>query len=241
MRRGRSMYTSVSAAAKRSHAEGTQPKPSMTHWSRLRRSAWIFRYSSWGTLPPPALNWMASSGYSGSPVISARRLASMDFPPPAFPNTATFLTRSFAVWPRRGGTPRLSEPGSGTRSSSTGHRPPQVTLGRLLSITRGGRERKNPQRSIAQGPRWGGSGEQVREQLAELWRASERLAERSEIALIDDQRHALKAAAVIVGAEADLVRALCLALRELQELDGRPVIGRLDLRFLFDDTAAPME
>lgn len=36
-----------------------------------------------------------SSGYSGSPVISARRLASVDFPPPALPNTATFLTRSF--------------------------------------------------------------------------------------------------------------------------------------------------
>src|SRR5262245_28274983 len=89
------MYTSVSAAAKRSHAEGTQPKPSMIHWSRRRRSAWIFRYSSWGTLPPPALNWMASSGCSGSPVISARRLASVDFPPPALPNTATFLTRSF--------------------------------------------------------------------------------------------------------------------------------------------------
>src|SRR5215510_1025934 len=89
------MYTSVSAAAKRSHAEGTQPKPSMTHWSRRRRSAWIFRYSSCGTLPPPDLNWIASSGYSGSPVISARRLASVDFPPPALLNTATFLTRSF--------------------------------------------------------------------------------------------------------------------------------------------------
>src|SRR5262249_42321156 len=93
----------------------------------------------------------------------------------------------------------------------------------------------------AQGPPLGGSGKQVREQLAQLRRASERLAKRSEIALVDDQRHALEAAGVIVGAEADLVRALRLALRELQQLDGRPVIGRLDLRFLFDDTAAPME
>src|SRR5215472_5262051 len=58
----------------------------------------------------------------------------------------------------------------------------------------------NPRRSIAQGPRWGGSGEQVGEELAQLWRASERLAERSEIAFVDDQGNALEAAAVIVGA-----------------------------------------
>src|SRR5215470_5843083 len=116
VRRGRSMYTSVSAAAKRSHAEATQPKPSMTHWSRLRRSTWIFRYSSWGTLPPPALNWIASSGYSGSPVISASRRASVDFPPPALPNTATFLTRSFHYLMRS----QQQRPGDGQRERPHG-------------------------------------------------------------------------------------------------------------------------
>jgi len=43
---------------------------------------------------------------------------------------------------------------------------------------------------------------------------------------------------VVVGAEANLVGALGLAVRELQQLDGGPVVRRLDLRFLFDDTVA---
>src|SRR5882724_9121553 len=34
---------------------------------------------------------MISIGYSGSPVTAANRLASVDLPPPALPNTATFL------------------------------------------------------------------------------------------------------------------------------------------------------
>jgi hypothetical protein len=42
-------------------------------------------------LPPPALNWILSSGYNGSCVRAASRLARVDFPPPAFPNTATLL------------------------------------------------------------------------------------------------------------------------------------------------------
>src|SRR5262249_22356321 len=62
-------------------------------------SLWIFRYSSCGTLPPslsfgeyrPPRNWIISSVYSGSPVISAIRLASIDLPPPALPKTATLL------------------------------------------------------------------------------------------------------------------------------------------------------
>jgi hypothetical protein len=81
-------------------------------------------------------------------------------------------------------------------------------------------------------------GEPSRQQLAQLGRALQRRAERSEIALVDDQRHALEAAAVVVGAEANLVGALGLAVRELQQLDGGPVVRRLDLRFLFDDTVA---
>src|SRR5215471_12213398 len=94
--RGRSMYTSVSALENRSQAEAAQPKPSMIHSSRRSRSACVVRYSSCGILPPPALYWIVSSGYKGRPVIAAKRLASVDFPPPAFPNTATlFIDRGY--------------------------------------------------------------------------------------------------------------------------------------------------
>src|SRR5260221_11159322 len=84
----------------------------MIHVSWLSRSACAFRYSSWGTSPPPARNWMASSGYNGSRVSSARRLASVDFPPPAFPNTATlFMGHAPSTCPSprdaRGGRRRL--------------------------------------------------------------------------------------------------------------------------------------
>src|SRR5215468_9241260 len=216
----------------------------MTHWSRLKRSAGVHRYSSWGALPPPALNWIASSGYSGSPVISARRLASVDFPPPALPNTATFLTRSFHYLMRsqqqRPGDGQLERP----HGSALDHQLWRAKLFNGSSSSPGDTwpiALNNPWRSISARPAVSGSREQVLEQLAQLRRASERLAKRSEIALVDDQRHALEAAGVIVGAKADLVRALRFAVRELQQLDGRPVVGRLDLRFLFDDTAAPME
>jgi hypothetical protein len=72
-----------------------------------------------------------------------------------------------------------------------------------------------------------------------LGRALQRARERSEIALVDDQRHALEAAAVVVGAEANLVGEPwpCRPVK-LQQLDGGPVVRRLDLRFLFDDTVA---
>src|SRR5215472_11630 len=82
--------------------------------------------------------------------------------------------------------------------------------------------------------RW--SREQLRQELAQLGRALQRLAQRSEVALVDDQGHALETAGVVVCAEADLVRTLCLAFREFQQLDGGSMIGRLDLCFFFDDT-----
>src|SRR6266508_882708 len=66
-------------------------KAAMIHSSWRSRSACAFKYSSCGTSPPPALNWIVSSGYNGSRVRSAKRLASVDFPPPAFPNTATLF------------------------------------------------------------------------------------------------------------------------------------------------------
>src|SRR5690348_1404543 len=60
------------------------------------------------------------------------------------------------------------------------------------------------------------SGNQLLQQLAQLGRPFQRLAERDEIALVHDQGHALEAAGVVVHAEADLVRALGLAVGELQ-------------------------
>src|SRR5215213_7658762 len=82
---------SVSACANRSHADATEPKPSMIHSSRCNRSAWASKYSSCVILPPPARYWIRSRVHSGSRVMSARRLANVDFPAPALPKTATFL------------------------------------------------------------------------------------------------------------------------------------------------------
>ena len=60
----------------------------------VRSSACLFRYSSCGTSLPPARNLIVSTGYKDSPVTSANRLASVDLPAPALPNTATFLIAS---------------------------------------------------------------------------------------------------------------------------------------------------
>ena len=79
------------------HAEGTHPKPSMIQRSRARRSVCAVRYSSSGTLSPPRLYCMISTGYSGSRVISASLRDNVDLPPPAFPNTATFFIVSTAI------------------------------------------------------------------------------------------------------------------------------------------------
>jgi hypothetical protein len=88
---------------------------------------------------------------------------------------------------------------------------------------------------------WSVDSKHLLQQLAELGRALQGLPQRSEIQFIDDQRHALKTPRMVVDAEADLVRALRLAFRELQQLDRRDVVLRLDLDFLLDDPAAPME
>ena len=44
-----------------------------------------------GTLPPSTRYWIKSSGYNGNRVNPAKRLASVDFPPPVFLNTASFF------------------------------------------------------------------------------------------------------------------------------------------------------
>jgi hypothetical protein len=70
-----------------------------------------------GTLPPslssgrylPQRTWMMSRTYSGSPVISASRLDSVDLPPPALPKTATFfidISLASARAPRANKVPR---------------------------------------------------------------------------------------------------------------------------------------
>ena len=69
------------------------------------------KYCSCGTLPPPALNWIMSSGYNGSRVRSAKRLARVDFPPPAFPNTATLF-----IWHARSTCPPDAPSGSESTS-----------------------------------------------------------------------------------------------------------------------------
>src|SRR5580700_5670532 len=63
----------------------------MIHSSCPSNCAWAFKYSSSGTTSPPVLNCIMSTECKGSRVSSAKRLASVDFPPPAFPNTATLL------------------------------------------------------------------------------------------------------------------------------------------------------
>src|SRR5262245_5452003 len=66
----------------------------MIHSSCRSNCACTCKYSSCGTGSPPALNCILSNVYKGSRVSSARRLARVDFPPPAFPNTAT----RFIAW-----------------------------------------------------------------------------------------------------------------------------------------------
>ena len=59
-----------------------------------KRSRCSARYSLWGTASPPSLNCSLSMTQSGSFVISANCRAKIDFPAPAFPNTATrFMAR----------------------------------------------------------------------------------------------------------------------------------------------------
>ena len=49
----------------------------------------------------PSRNWMMSRTNSGRPVMSASRRASVDLPPPALPNTATFLMVMSSPFPAR--------------------------------------------------------------------------------------------------------------------------------------------
>src|SRR5262245_48164373 len=64
----------------------------MIHSSLRSTSAWAFANSSSGTCSPPTRNWIRSSGCRGSPVRPASLFASVDFPPPALPKTATLFT-----------------------------------------------------------------------------------------------------------------------------------------------------
>ena len=84
---------SVSALAKRSQAEATQPKPSMIQASRHNRLGMRLQVLFARNLATAGPELVMSKRYSGSRVRSAMRRASVDFPPPALPKTATFLMR----------------------------------------------------------------------------------------------------------------------------------------------------
>jgi len=61
-------WTSVSASAKRSHANATLSKPSMIHRSRLSMPAWSFGYLSAEIFPPAAADRLFQFAADLSPV-----------------------------------------------------------------------------------------------------------------------------------------------------------------------------
>src|SRR5271165_3594917 len=83
--------------------------------------------------------------------------------------------------------------------------------------------------------------QEASQQTAEFRRAKQGLSQLGQILLIHDEGRALKAAAVVVVAEADLVGPLRLALQKAQELNRGDMVGRRDLHLFFDDSASPVE